>query len=261
MRIFAVSDLHADFRENRRRLDEISAADHQDDALIVAGDVAASLPILAEALGFLRGRFREVFFVPGNHELWVRRDEGDSVEKFHAVLGTCAALGVRTRPARVGGAWVVPLFAWYHADFDVRGEAVEDELEGWTDYYLCRWPARVERVDRFFLEMNEPHVAAAYDAPVVSFSHFVPRPDLVPPVRWLRFKGLPRVAGSAGIDAQVRRLGAAVHVFGHTHIAVDRTVEGVRYVQNYLRPPTPGAPPAPLLQQVWSSDAPHPLFC
>ncbi|HEU4452123.1 MAG TPA: metallophosphoesterase [Longimicrobium sp.] len=253
MRIFAVSDLHADFRENRRLLDSVSAVDHQGDALIVAGDVGTSLAVVTETLGFLRGRFREVFFVPGNHELWVREGDGDSLRKFSAVLAACEAVGVRTRPARVGGAWVVPLFSWYHASFDVHDEAVTEELEGWTDHYLCRWPEGVERVDRLFLAMNEPHLRE-YDAPVVSFSHFVPRPDLVPRVEWLRFKGLARVAGTEELEAQVRRLGSAVHVFGHTHIAEDRAIDGVRYVQNYLKAPAPGATPAPLFSAVWPPD-------
>jgi predicted phosphodiesterase len=254
MRIFAVSDLHADFRENRRLLDTISAVEHRGDALIVAGDVATSIPIVTETLGFLRGRFREVFFVPGNHELWARAEDGDSVQKFRAVLDACESVGVRTRPARAGGVWVVPLFSWYHASFDVHDEAVVEELEGWTDYHICRWPQGVERVDRFFLAMNEPYLRR-YDAPVVSFSHFVPRPDLVPRVEFLRFKGLARVSGSEELEAQVRKLGSAVHVFGHTHIEEDRTIDGVRYVQNYLRAPAPGAP-TPLLRQVWPDEAP-----
>ncbi|HYW08298.1 MAG TPA: hypothetical protein VE913_15175, partial [Longimicrobium sp.] len=64
----------------------------------------------------------------------------------------------------------------------------------------------------------------------------------------LRFKGLPAVAGSLGIEAQIRRLGSAVHVFGHTHIPVDRVIDSVRYVQHYFRPPTADVP---LLKEVW----------
>ena len=261
MRIYAVSDLHADFRANRALLDHIPAHDHRDDVLIVAGDVADSLDVLAETLAHLRARFREVFFVPGNHELWVRGGEhADSVAKFRAVLGVCEAAGVRTAPARVGGAWVVPLFSWYHEDFDVRGEGVEAELDGWADRYFCRWPAGVGRVDRYFLALNAPHVRR-YDAPVVTFSHFVPRPDLVPPVQWLKFKGLAKVAGSAGIEDQLRLVGSSVHVFGHTHIPEDRVIDGVRYVQNWLRPGQP-----PHLEPVWASDELpadrlQPLFC
>ncbi|HEX6750377.1 MAG TPA: metallophosphoesterase [Longimicrobium sp.] len=260
MRIWAVSDLHADFRENRALLERIPADEHRGDALIVAGDVADDLSIVTDVLGSLRARFAEVFFVPGNHELWVRGDPRDSVEKFHAVLDACRTIGVRTAPARVGGAWVVPLFSWYDAAFDVAGEADHDSLEAWSDLYFCRWPGGAERIDRLFAEMNEPHLRD-FDGPVVTFSHFVPRPDLLPPVRWLRFKGLPLVAGSEEIDAQLRRAGSSVHVFGHTHIPDDRVIGGVRYVQNHLR--ASGSGEGGLLKRVWSGgeESAVPLFC
>lgn len=257
MRIYAISDLHTDFRENRAALERAGLAGHRDDALIVAGDVADSETVLRETLEWLAGRFAEVFFVPGNHELWVRGEQRDSMEKFRAVLRLCDQVGVRTAPARVGGAWVVPLFAWYDADFDVHGEGVVEELEAWSDRYFCRWPAGMERADEAFLQLNEPHVRR-YDAPVVTFSHFVPRPELLPRLQYLRFKGLPLVAGSMGIERQIRRIQPRVHVFGHTHIPADTVIEGVRYVQNDFR----RAATDPL-KLVWSTDDSFaaPMFC
>lgn len=262
MRIYAISDLHTDFRENRAALMRAGLAGHRDDVLIVAGDVADGEAVLRETLAWLTARFREVFFVPGNHELWVRGEERDSMQKFHAVLRLCDQVGVQTAPARVGDVWVVPLFSWYDAGFDVHGEGVEDELEAWSDRYFCRWPAGIGRIDQAFLRMNEPHLRR-YDAPVVTFSHFVPRPDLLPPARYLRFKGLPLVAGSQGIEAQIRRIQPRVHVFGHTHIAEDRVIDDVRYVQHYFRRPAPGETASPL-KLVWTSDEPgqdQPMFC
>lgn len=260
MRVYAISDLHTDFREHREALARAPMLGHADDALIVAGDIADNETVLRDTLELLASRFREVFFVPGNHELWVRGESRDSVEKFRAVLHVCDQAGVRTGPARVGGAWVVPLFAWYHESFDVRREGAADELEGWSDRYFCRWPDEAQRPDRFFLAMNEPNVRA-YDAPVISFSHFVPRTELVPPVQWLRFKGLPLVAGTTEIDDQIRRIGSRVHVFGHTHIPADREIAGVRYVQNYYRPEA-----ADPFQLVWDdagapSEPAGQLFC
>ncbi len=262
MRIYSISDLHTDFRENRAALERAGLAGHRDDALIVAGDIADGEALIRETLAWLAGRFREVFFVPGNHELWVRGEERDSMEKFHAVLRLCDQAGVRTAPARVGGAWVVPLFSWYDAHFDVRGEGVHEELEAWSDLYFCRWPAGVERVDEAFLRMNEPHVRR-YDAPVVTFSHFVPRPDLLPSTRSLSFKGLPLVAGSLGLEAQIRRIQPRVHVFGHTHIPCDEVIDGVRYVQHYFSRPAPGDTQSPL-KLVWTGEDDEPagpLFC
>jgi hypothetical protein len=199
-----------------------------------------------------------VFFVPGNHELWVRGEARDSMQKFHAVLRLCDQVGVRTAPARVGPAWVVPLFSWYDASFDVHREGVEEELEAWSDRYFCRWPEGLGRVDQFFLAMNTPH-ARGHDGPVVTFSHFVPRTDLLPSVDWLRFKGLPLVAGSTGIDAQVRLAGAAVHVFGHTHIREDRVIDGVRYVENDFRRGEAAAGTSPF-RLVWDGEM-HPPPC
>ncbi|HET6229087.1 MAG TPA: metallophosphoesterase [Longimicrobiaceae bacterium] len=264
MRIFALSDLHTDFRDNRALLDRLPAHAYRDDALIVAGDVADRLETIGETLGFLRSRFAEVFFVPGNHELWVRNDARDSVQKFAAVLELCDSLGVRTRPARAAGRWVVPLFSWYTADFDRHGSAAQAELDAWSDFYFCHWPASVPRPDEYFAALNARHVRR-YDAPVVSFSHFVPRLDLLPPVRYLGFKGLPRVAGSERIEEQIRLIGSAVHVFGHTHIMEDRVTDGVRYVQNWLRPLHSGAvPDAPLKLIHEEEEVPgrvQPLFC
>lgn len=250
MRVFAVSDLHTDFPENLRVVERVPRGEFRDDALIVAGDVADAPEIIEATLALLCARFRRVFFVPGNHELWVRGSEGSSVEKFHRVLELCEGLGVETRPARLPGVRVVPLFAWYEPEFDSYGDAEDDQLDAWADFHFCRWPAGLSSPCRHFLEMNEPHLAE-HGLPVISFSHFVPRRDLIPPARHLRFRGLPRVAGCAGIEAQVRALGSAVHVFGHTHIDCDRVVEGVRYVQSALRYPRDRAGAGWTLKQVW----------
>ncbi len=45
MRIFAVSDLHTDFAENRRRLQQVSSTSYLQDVLVVAGDIADDLRI------------------------------------------------------------------------------------------------------------------------------------------------------------------------------------------------------------------------
>lgn len=262
MRLFATSDLHTDFRENWQLLRQLSDVSYREDALIVAGDIADKIVTIRDTLALLRSKFRQVFYVPGNHELWVRNDTADSVEKLHRVLELCETLRVQVRPARAAGLWVVPLFSWYDAAFDAGGEEGEEgarataQLEGWADYYLCKWPEGVGPLSAYFLGMNAPHLRS-YDAPVVSFSHFVPRRELLPPREHLRFKGLPRVAGSPALDEQIRELKSVIHVFGHSHISCDRVIDGVRYVQNALCYPKERTGTSFPVKMIWDSRMPQ----
>ena len=241
MRLLAISDLHTDFAENRRLVEQVARADYKNDALIVAGDIADQLEIIKRTLGQLREKFKSVFFTPGNHELWVRGSEWNSIEKLFKIQALCEDLDVQWQPAKVGGIWVVPLFSWYDPAFDI--EEPDEELHGWADFHLCRWPREMGEKFEYFFKLNEPNIRA-YDGPVVSFSHFLPRIELLPPRDTLRFKSLPNVAGCGLIENQIRLLNSVAHVFGHSHINLDLVIDGVRYVQNALSYPkerrTPG---------------------
>jgi len=261
MRVFALSDIHVDYQANMAWLQTLSPLHYRDDALILAGDVSDNLDKLRAALTQVQATFAEVFFVPGNHELWVRRGESaDSMAKFWQILELCAALGVRTSPAQVGtgrdsqGVWIVPLFSWYIQPEEGEGslfveKAGEDlTLEMWADNYLTKWPslAPERTVAEAFLRLNEPHLARQYDTPVLSFSHFVPRLELIfrtqeehaAASRVLsdahpRFN-FSRVAGCTGLEAQIRRLGSRVHVYGHQHRNRHRMIDGVLYISHCL---------------------------
>lgn len=66
---------------------------------------------------------------------------------------------------------------------------------------------------------------------VISFSHFLPRQELCPEKRFLLEPMLARVIGSNPLEAQIRRLKPHVHCFGHTHIPIDLSLDGIRYLQ------------------------------
>ncbi|MCY4488980.1 MAG: metallophosphoesterase family protein [Deltaproteobacteria bacterium] len=254
MRIFAISDVHADYPQNMALIQALCAHGHERDTLLLPGDVTDDLSRLARVLGGVREKFAHVFFVPGNHELWVRRGEsGNSVAKFEKILRLCAELGVETKPAKVSrgpadpGAWVVPLFSWYvkpeqgPASLYVPRDGDDAGLSMWADEVLTRWPEGLSVADHF-LDMNEPHLGREYDAPVLSFSHFLPRQEVMfrspttppaLPARAVRFN-FSRVAGCTRIEAQLRALGSVLHVHGHQHRNRDRLIDGVRYVSNCL---------------------------
>ncbi len=255
MRIFAISDVHVDYPENMTRMQTLSGALYSRDTLLLAGDVSDDLARLARVLEGVREKFAHVFFVPGNHELWIRRGEaGDSTAKFRQVLRLCARLAVATGPTKVTsgpddpGAWVVPLFSWYvkpeqgATSLFVPRDGDDASLSMWADNVRTRWPEGMSVTDHF-LDMNEPHLDRHYDAPVISFSHFLPRKELMfglsaaaapsRPARAKRFN-FSRVAGSTRLEAQIRALGSVLHVFGHQHRNRDRVIDGLRYVSNCL---------------------------
>jgi len=229
MRVFATSDLHTDYRENLRWLQELSDIAYRNDALIVAGDISDRLEVIRGTLQLLRAKFRHVLFTPGNHELWVRGVEFDSIEKFNQILRLCDELGVITKPLQLDDLWIVPLFSWYDGVY-------APEMQAWADFHFCKWPDEAQPLPDYFLRLNEPHLKS-YGGDVITFSHFIPRADLLPPKEYMRFSWLPDVSICKALDAQIRRLGSRVHVCGHTHTTVDTVIDDVRYVQNAVRYP------------------------
>jgi len=262
MRVFALSDLHVDYAENMRRFEMLSERDFREDALILAGDVTDSLDKLETVFRQARSKFAAVFFVPGNHELWVRRDEAkDSIQKFHVILSLCESLDVKTRATSIPGTlnetgvWIVPLFSWYvkpeegSSTLFVEKGRNDAGLSMWADDYLTKWHglAPGAGVADFFIDMNRAHVERQYDAPIISFSHFLPRRELMfangrqpPPRVSARVVGrgaqfnFSRVAGSSRLDEQIRALGSSVHVYGHQHRNRNLVIDGVRYISNCL---------------------------
>jgi predicted phosphodiesterase len=255
MRVLALSDLHVDHARNRGWLEHVSNVEHQQDVLLLAGDVCDNMDLLERTLELLRRKFAQLFFVPGNHELWDRTHAyRDAIDKFERILERCAALGVRTEPGVCDGVRIVPLFSWY-----VRPEEGPDSLfaekssedasqVAWADDYFVRRPESWQNggAAEYFLSRNETRLQFEDDLPTVSFSHFLPRRDLM--IRTSAeterdgpgmpdanpFFNFSRVAGTHALDRQIRRLRPAVHVYGHQHRNRWRQVEGILYVSHCL---------------------------
>lgn len=263
-RVFALSDIHIDNNGNKPWFQKLSQQNYSSDALILAGDVSDDLNILKESLTSLREMFAQVFFVPGNHELWICRSEcKDSIDKFWKIIDLCDTLDVKTSPAQVGGnsmgnhVWIVPLFSWYlkpeesDGSLYVEKEGEDPNLEMWCDNYYVKWPIwnDCHTAAEYFLRINEKHVKRKYNAPVISFSHFLPRQDLIFSDGKERKKiqvslndphpafNFSRVAGCRGLDSQIRDLGSTIHVYGHQHRNRHRLVDEVLYVSHCLGNP------------------------
>jgi len=255
-RIWALSDLHIDYDENWAWLKRLSKSEFQHDALIVAGDISDRLDKMKAAFDLLRSRFARIGFVPGNHDLWVRAgDRENSLEKLQTILDVCRQMDVFTRPLRwengLGPVWMVPLFSWYATPTD-GDESLFVEKQGrdltmalWSDRNFIDWPVHADAIHDTLFGFNEPTLAQAFDAPVISFSHFLPHTDLIFPGE-KRFKDIPvehqqrsiinfsRVAGSTRLADHIHQVGSTLHVYGHHHRNRRRHVNGVAYVSHTL---------------------------
>jgi len=232
VRIFATSDVHADFEQNARWLRGLSLHDHQADVLILAGDVTDSLPLLAWCLELVARRFHKVMFVPGNHELWTVRDRPriGSLEKFQLIRELVRNSGASMETFRTSQLAIVPLLSWYDYSFGTPSSELQ---EAWMDFHACVWPAAcgAPEITTRFLALNETALNEA-DSKVISFSHFLPRQELVPRRSGTQTVDLSPVLGADQLDRQVRRLGSILHVYGHSHVNRRLVIDGVTYVNN-----------------------------
>jgi 3',5'-cyclic AMP phosphodiesterase CpdA len=212
----------------------LSLSEYTRDTLILAGDVSDNLDILRRCIEALARRFRHVLFVPGNHELWVWREPAmaDSCEKFEAVSQAAVQSGATMQPLRLGRLRIVPLLSWYDYSFGLPGDYLR---RAWADFRACRWPAGWQPGDvaDWFFARNQAQPCEAGET-LISFSHFMPRVDLMPPYVPEEVRALYPVLGAARIDDEIRRLGASLHLYGHSHLNRSRDIDGVRYVNNAL---------------------------
>eukprot|EP00581_Thalassiosira_minuscula_P013308 CAMPEP_0183714198 /NCGR_PEP_ID=MMETSP0737-20130205/8813_1 /TAXON_ID=385413 /ORGANISM="Thalassiosira miniscula, Strain CCMP1093" /LENGTH=680 /DNA_ID=CAMNT_0025943105 /DNA_START=35 /DNA_END=2077 /DNA_ORIENTATION=- len=270
--IYSTSDLHIDFADNEDWLEALQP--HTESTLIVAGDISHSIEDLEYAFEHLVSLYKHVFYVPGNHELWIHKEQGNSVDKFLRILQLADDYGVHTRPAWVAeGVCIIPLFSWYNKTLfgkDADRETLSN-LEKRFDQ-RCSWPPSIglgsdphnslhKDIARFFLACNESRFArqdwprellsssveekttATEGGPglikqtkpvVLSFSHFIPRSEC-----FQGYSNIQKIMGCQELDVQIRTdCGSAVHkkvhVFGHSHLPVDITMSGVRYFQQAL---------------------------
>ncbi len=244
-RLLCISDLHVASPRNRAFVERIEP--RPDDWLVLAGDVGETVAHLEWALGLLVPRFRQVVWVPGNHELWTLPNDPLPLRgewRYRHMVEVCRRLGVLTPedPYPVveldGGGEVVvaPLFLLYDYSFHADGIDAEEALAG-------AWRANVVCSDEFLLH-PDPHpsraawcrqrveLTAARLAAVpahhrtVLVSHFALRHDVV------QLPAMPEFAlwcGTRLTEDWHCRFRAEAVVMGHLHMPGVRWRDGVPF--------------------------------
>lgn len=116
VRVYAISDVHTDHSDNMQAVRSWSNAKwggkDRFAILILAGDVATNVETIRQTFGLLKQAFDEVFFCPGNHDLWFSERESwasgmanaTTVDKLIFLCRVCAEEGIRFMPCTFFGA-------------------------------------------------------------------------------------------------------------------------------------------------------------
>lgn len=264
MKLFAISDLHVRFAENRALLQGMSA--HPDDWLILGGDLGESVEDLTFVLETMQSRFAKLIWVPGNHELWTVPGEGRELRgeaKYAQMIEVCRSMGVFTpedpypswpespemhraasdpsgdpvqAPSPFSRLVIAPLFLLYDYSFRPDDVPIERAVE-WaaeaglscTDEALLH-PDPHRTIPDWCAERcraTEQRLAEIpADAGTILINHF----PLLYDHAWL--PRIPRFSiwcGTRRTHDWPKRFRAQVVVYGHLHIRWTRVEDGVRY--------------------------------
>ena len=272
MKLYALGDLHLGHRANREALAGWRA--RPDDWLILAGDVAESMPLIELGLRAAVERFARVFWVPGNHELWSHGGAGPrGVAKYEAVVEACRRIGVVT-PEDPYVVWpetprcvIAPLFLLYDYTFgpdsvgpeEAAAWAAEAGIRCADEHFLAPdpYPSRAAWCRARIRETMPRLAEAAARHPLVLVNHYPLRRDLVRLPRIPRFRVW---CGTRRTESWHVRYRAKVVVAGHLHVRTTDWIDGVRFeevslgyprhwrrdrgIDGYLREILPGPPAA-----------------
>ena len=238
MRVFAVSDIHVDYAENLAWILSLDEKEYANDVLILACDVTDKMPLLEQVFVSLVASFKAVLLVPGNHELWVLEEDFDcSLHKFEAIVELCKSCGVHADVFELADISFVPLYSWYDFSF---GEPDRHLRRAWRDFRACSWPEHLpesQDVTEHFLKLNIPKLDIS-NKTVISFSHFLPRIDVMPAGIPEKRRNVYPVLGSAALGVQVQQLNPSIHVYGHSHVNQAIELDDIHYVNNAFAYPS-----------------------
>lgn len=109
------------------------------------------------------------------------------------------------------------------------------------DFYRCRWgegfdhledySQKQKAITDYFIAISENDLSRKSDK-IISFSHFMPRIDLMPDYIPEIHRKLYPILGTVELERQIRLLGSSIHVYGHSHVNRNITIDGTRYINN-----------------------------
>lgn len=261
MRLWAISDLHVGYPENRRAVQELSA--DGTDWLILAGDTGETPAHLDFVLKTLVPRFAQIVWTVGNHDLWTPQglaDERRGEAHYQRLVRLCRSYGVLTPedpyalwPGEGPATVIAPTFGLYDYSFGPDGLGAQQAVE-WAaetgvrcaDEDLLSAHPFATRGDwcRSRIAATESRLdALPADTRIILVNHWPLRRDHAVLPRIPRFTVW---CGTRGTEEWHRRYPIDTVVYGHLHMRRTRDLDGVRFEEVSLGYPKQWDPRRPV---------------
>lgn len=263
MHLWAISDLHVGYDENRRAVERIEA--RPDDWLIIAGDTGETPSHLDFVLKTLRPRFAKIIWTVGNHDLWTPPalpDERRGVAHYERLVRLCRTYDVLT-PEDPYPVWpgpgprtaIVPVFLLYDYTFRPDHVPVADAV-AWAAETGVRcadedllapspYPSRQAWCEARLRLTESRLVAMPQDTRIILVTHWPLRFEHAVPPR------VPRFSIWCGTRATAdwhQRFAIDTVVYGHLHLRSSRRFDGVAFEEVSLGYPKQWDPSRPIEQ-------------
>lgn len=261
--LYAISDLHVGHGENRAFVADELHPHAPGDWLLVAGDIGESMADIEWTLTLLAGRFEQVVWAPGNHELWTTPADELQLRgqrRYEHLVAVCRRLGVLT-PEDPYVTWhgsggpvvIAPLLVLYDYTFRAPGTRTREEslsraheagIVCSDEYLLDPQPfASVDAWCAFRLRYTLARLSEHRNGPrMVLVNHF---PLVRQPTEVLRYPEFAQWCGTESTYDWHIRFPVEAVVYGHLHIPRTTWYDGVRFEEVSLGYPRErrGRPP------------------
>lgn len=246
MKLYAISDLHLANRVNAQALEALPS--HPRDWLILAGDVGELDEHLKFALFVLTRRFKQVVWVPGNHDLWTlpahpSRLRGEA--RYMQQVSICRDYGVLT-PEDPYAFWcderenreyqIVPMFLLYDYSFRPSHIPTEKAVDWAAESGVVCTDEDLLHSDPFESPVDWCAQRCRYteerlnnlsrDIPLILVNHFPMRESMAYLPRFPRFS---LWCGTKFAEDWHTRYNVSTVVYGHMHMRGTQYHDGVRF--------------------------------
>lgn len=244
MRLFAIGDLHLANKPNRDAL--INLHTYPEDWLILAGDIGETSEHLIFALSIITQKFKQIIWVPGNHDLWsspliknVKRGE----YKYNELVCICREYNVLTPEdayaeitLRNQKYIIVPTLILY--DYSFRPENISlDKSVSWAEESgtLCTdeellfpdpYGSIVEWCEKRceYTESRLKEIPA--NIPIILVNHY----PLIEEHAQLKY--FPRFSlwcGTKKTGEWIKKFNIKIAIYGHMHVRETKFKEGILF--------------------------------